>query len=537
MKIPRRMPTKSAPTDQPVFPGFRLVSSWKGNLLIFGILIAIALGWFFWQVRYAQKTFTDHVAEQTRLLATVIKQHTDTSRSSIDVIEEIIRTFLYNSARFADFLNTVEPFSESELVAFAEEIGLAGIRIVNSPTHIVEGPTGWFPETTIDCPVDASLAYHRDADIYYLAVPGPDAGCVIVGFSAAHIRHLKEKIGIPNLIAALSSLPEIAYVRITPVKQDSAAHRLEPVVRFFRDDKHQLAEAHLAIDGHQLEVGVTATVFFHRLDQLWRQFFLFAALIAIFGGVLSWVWYRYQMEYVRRIQDYERHLAGEKEDAALGRASSTITHEIRNPLNAISMGLQRLKMEGTELSGEHQHLVGSLLNAVKRTNDIISDLKRYAGPIQPRRRKFDFTALVSDLVTLYKSNCRDKAILLTFASAEPKDIEGDTDLIAVVVENLIKNAVEAQPQGGEIDVRITEEHDIVRFSIENSGLDIAPDQLEQLFEPYFTTKTRGSGLGLAIVKRIVNAHNGRISLISPSPGRLRISVFLPKTGGGSQAVD
>jgi signal transduction histidine kinase len=76
----------------------------------------------------------------------------------------------------------------------------------------------------------------------------------------------------------------------------------------------------------------------------------------------------------------------------------------------------------------------------------------------------------------------------------------------------------------------------VRLSIENSGLDIAPDQLDQLFEPYFTTKTRGSGLGLAIVKRIINAHNGRISLISPSPGRLRISVFLPMTGGRT-AVD
>jgi len=370
--------------------------------------------------------------------------------------------------------------------------------------------------------------------LFYPAIIFAGGNGALIGLKV--IRQLKEKIGIPNLIAVLSALPEIAYVRITPVKQDSAAHRLEPVVRFFRDDKQQLAEAHLFIDGHQLEVGVTATVFFQRLDQLWRQFFLFAALIAVFGGVLSWVWYRYQMEYVRRIQDYERHLAGEKEDAALGRASATITHEIRNPLNAISMGLQRLKMEGTELSGEHQHLVGSLLNAVKRTNDIISDLKRYAGPILPRVRKFDFTALVSDLVTLYKSNCREKGIGLTFASSGAEDIEGDADLIAVVVENLIKNAVEAQPRGGEIEVRIIEEHDIVRLSIENSGLDIAPDQLEQLFEPYFTTKTRGSGLGLAIVKRIVNAHNGRISLISPSPGRLRISVFFPKAGGRT-AVD
>lgn len=531
MKVPQRMSEKSAPSDQPALPGFRLVSSWKGNLLIFGVLIAIALGWFFWQVRYAQKTFTDHVAEQTRLLATVIKQHTDTSRSSIDVIEEIIRTFLYNSARFADFLNTVEPFSESELAAFAEEIGLAGIRIVTSPTQIVEGPNGWFPETLGGCPDHAPLAYSRDADIYYLALPGPDTGCVIVGFSAAHIRHLKEKIGIPNLIAALSSLPEIAYVRITPGKKDSAAQRLGPVVRFFRDDKQQLAEAHLAIDGYQLEVGVTATVFFQRMDQLWRQFFLFAALIAVFGGVLSWVWYRYQMEYVRRIQDYDRHLAGEKEDAALGRASATITHELRNPLNAISMGLQRLKMEGTELSGEHRDLVVSLLNSVKRTNDIISDLKRYAGPIRPRRQKVDLTGLVSDLLTLYKSNCRDNGILLTFTSSEPKDIEGDMDLIAVVVENLLKNAMEAQPEGGELDVRITEERDTVVLSIENSGLDIAPDHLEQFFEPYFTTKTRGSGLGLAIVKRIINAHNGRISVISPSPRRLRISVFLPRAGG------
>lgn len=525
------------PSDQPALPGFRLASSWKGNLLIFGILIAIALGWFFWQVRYAQKTFTDHVAEQTRLLATVIKQHTDTSRSSIDVIEEIIRTFLHNSARFADYLNSVEPFSESELVAFAEEIGLAGIRIVNSRSDIVEGPKGWFPATPGECPDDASLAYSRDADIYYLALPGPEGGCVIVGFSAAHIRNLKEKIGIPNLIAALSSLPEIAYVRITPVKQGPAAENIGPEVRFFRDDKQQLAEAHLVIDKHQLEVGVTATVFFQRLDLLWRQFFLFAALIAALGGALSWVWYRYQMEYVRQIQHYERHLAGEKEDAALGRASATITHEIRNPLNAISMGLQRLKMEGAELSDEHRDLVVSLLNAVKRTNDIISDLKRYAGPIRPRMQNVNLTKLVSDLLTLYKSNCREKGIALLFESSQPKEMQADHDLMAVVVENLLKNAAEAQPEGGVITVRIAEEKDDLVLSVENSGLAVAPDQLEQMFEPYFTTKIRGSGLGLAIVKRIVSAHGGRISMISPSPHRLRISVFLPKTGGGKAARD
>ena len=77
------------------------------------------------------------------------------------------------------------------------------------------------------------------------------------------------------------------------------------------------------------------------------------------------------------------------------------------------MGLQRLSMEGGELSDEHRHLVASLLNAVKRTNDIVSDLKRYAGPIRPRMQHVDLTKLVSDLVNLYQTNCRAKKILRT----------------------------------------------------------------------------------------------------------------------------
>ncbi len=523
----RRQSETLKPQDPPVPSFFRLAPTWKGNLLVFGLLIAVTLGWFYWQVRSAQQTFTQHVTEQTRLLASVIRLNADSARFSLSVIEDVMETFLGNAARFVDYLDAVEPFSSSELAAFSREIGLSGIRIISAGSQVTEGPAGWLPRNA-DCARASTLSYDRKANTYFLSMPRAGGGCVVVGFSAEHIRELQEQIRLPNQVRALTGLPEIEYVRMDPRPQAKFSGSEAPVVRFVETQKGKTAEAILPMGAQFLIVGVSAGGFFDRVDQLWRQFFMFAAMIAAVGAFLSWIWYRYQMGYLSQIRDFEKHLAREQEDAALGRASATITHELRNPLNAISMGLQRLNLEAAEISGEHRQLLASLLASVKRTNDIIADLKRYAGPIKPRRQPVRINSLVSELLTLYRSVCREQNIEVSFNSDTSSQVNGDYDLLAVVVENLIKNAIEAQPSGGELSVQIRERHPRIELLIENSGLHISAEPLPMIFEPYFTTKTRGSGLGLATVKRIVDAHGGSISADSPIPGKLRMRVLLPK---------
>ena len=111
---------------------FHIKSAWKANIIVIGTLILIVLAYFFWQLRYTEKTFNNHVEEHARVLAGMLRLNADSSVLSQEIVEEIMGTFLGNSARFVEYLDSIEPFSTDELTAFAEESGLSGIRIIRN---------------------------------------------------------------------------------------------------------------------------------------------------------------------------------------------------------------------------------------------------------------------------------------------------------------------------------------------------------------------------------------------------------------------
>jgi hypothetical protein len=107
----------------------RFAPTWQANMLVFGCLIGIVLALVYWQIRSSEKTFVSHVQDHARLLASVIRLQADTAVMSKNAIEAIMQTFLGNTARFLDYLDTVAPFTPDELTAFANESVLAGIAI------------------------------------------------------------------------------------------------------------------------------------------------------------------------------------------------------------------------------------------------------------------------------------------------------------------------------------------------------------------------------------------------------------------------
>ena len=224
---------------------------------------------------------------------------------------------------------------------------------------------------------------------------------------------------------------------------------------------------------------------------------------------------------------YERRLAHEQEDAALGRASAAITHEIRNPLNAISMGLQRLQMEADGLTCEQQGLLTTLRQAVGRTDGIVKELRRYAGPIVPKVAPIRLSDILKHILKLYQKICQDRGISVQTQLECNGSMLGDRGLLEEVVENLVKNALEASPAGGKINIRLSEIRGNVELSMENEGFELHESRALEIMEPYFTTKTQGSGLGLSIAHRIVRAHDGQMTVAVPRPGSLKISFNMP----------
>jgi signal transduction histidine kinase len=520
-----------------VSEALRFKSAWKVNLLIIGSLIGIVLAYYYWQLQQGERIFRRHVVQHARMVAGLIRLNVSREVLSREALEEVIATFLGNAARFVDYLNTVAPFNPEELAAFSDEAGLAGIRIRRSGGGSVEGPPGWL-RGTVPCTPEGRLTRVGERGLYALAVPGTGRGvCVTVGMVNARINELREQISLSRLLADLPGLAGIRYVRFDPVPPDRVGSPAEPFVEMRGKGAGMVAEGRLPMNGKELVVGLEAQHFAERMHQLRTEFMAFSLLIALLGGAVTWLLQRYQSAYLDQVRRYERQLAREQEDAALGRASAAITHEIRNPLNAISMGLQRLEMEADSLGTEHRDLVAALRRAVSRTDGIVRELKRYAGAISPKRERMRLDEILPHIVGLYQGLCMERNLSVQMALESEGRVLGDRALLEEVMENLVKNAVEASAGGGTIAVSLTESSGQVMVSMENEGFELPESRAQDILEPYFSTKAQGSGLGLSIANRIVRAHGGRVTVSVPTPGRVRISFQLPGAGPERAAED
>ncbi len=499
----------------------------KGNFLVVGLLVLIILLYFNWQVRHSTNIFFEHARQQSRMLAGVIRVNANNSLLSQGLLVKTVQRFLSNSAEFISYLNDIEPFSADELTAFASEAGLAGIRIVSvdqpgDTSPYVEGPIGWLQGYSLR---DAPFQHLEDAHLFILTRPDPlYNSTMLVGFNAEYIEKLGQLSGLPLLLDSLENLPGIREVKIEPTGTGDRHESNEVEIQTYPE--LQLVAVHLFLGDKQLVVMLEASHYFDRISHLWREFFMFSGIIIVLGLFFSWLLSRFQDAHVREMQGIERQLAQQHEEATLGRAAATISHEIKNPLNAIGMGLQRLKLETNNMSPEHQGLVNSMLQAVNRTNHIVSDLKRHAQPISPRYKKIALSELVEAILVLYQQDTDDKKISINYNDEFDGKIDADEGLIGQVIENLIKNAIEAQPQGGYINVTVRRQNSSVAVTIENSGLTLEASDIADILEPYFTTKTQGAGLGLALSKRIVEAHQGRLALEVLEKGVLRVVVIL-----------
>ncbi len=215
------------------------------------------------------------------------------------------------------------------------------------------------------------------------------------------------------------------------------------------------------------------------------------------------------------ISDFRRKHESRERLAIIGELAAMVAHEIRTPLNSLAIGSERLDRKLRADSDinlqEAREMVRSQIFEVRRINEYIEQYLKLAR--LPRRRlvRSDLNKLVGDLTKFLEVEGERLGVRLHFGPFQrPVVAEIDEDQIRQVLLNLIVNAFQAMPGGGDLYAETESQDDHVTILISDTGVGIAKEQIDDVFKPFFTTREGGTGLGLAICARIVSEHHGSL---------------------------
>ena len=197
-----------------------------------------------------------------------------------------------------------------------------------------------------------------------------------------------------------------------------------------------------------------------------------------------------------------------------GQLAVGIAHEIRNPLTTIKGMLQFV---GGGMKPEHYRLV---MSEIDRIHEIVDDFMVLGKPQPPSFAPEPCQELLEETLQMFEFQCRKHGIVIRREFTSAADVLCERNPIKQVLLNVLRNAAESMPQGGEIAIGLDIVGGYQRIIIRDTGEGMTKQQLERVGEPFHTTKRSGNGLGLMIVKRILAAHSGSLQLSAP-PGKAR----------------
>jgi signal transduction histidine kinase len=229
------------------------------------------------------------------------------------------------------------------------------------------------------------------------------------------------------------------------------------------------------------------------------------------------------------LREAQEELVKKEQLAVVGELAAVIAHEVRNPLAIIANAVAGLRKQAISRQ-DHETLLAILDEETNRLNRLVTDLLRYARPVNVQRSDFSLADVLDRALTLVS---KDRKSIKTELKVESHDgrISGDPNLLRQVFDNLVVNAVQAMGAVGVLTVRVrpTTEDGVVGVAVDiiDTGEGMDTQVRSRARDPFFTTRPSGTGLGLAIVDRIVDAHGGHLIIDSHAGEGTTVTVFLP----------
>jgi len=265
----------------------------------------------------------------------------------------------------------------------------------------------------------------------------------------------------------------------------------------------------------------------YRADQVIRRantgVSVVAALTAALWGLTVLV-----LWMVRREERHRRDMQRREEFARLGEMGAVMAHEIRNPLAGIK-GFAQLVESADDLEQARLHATKIVAQSL-RMEALVNDLLVFAREDRQERFPTDLEGLVRDCVTMIQMEADSGKIQVVYTPQTTAQVMADSDRIHQMLLNLLKNGLQAMPDGGELRVELDKTRSRAVIIVRDTGIGIPPESISRIFEPFWTSKATGTGLGLALCRKVVQEHGGSLTVESAVGSGTAFTVALPLAG-------
>ena len=255
------------------------------------------------------------------------------------------------------------------------------------------------------------------------------------------------------------------------------------------------------------------------LEEYKRNIFIFVLFTAMLTMLSLFVFYHGHKQHISKTLDMERQLEKAERLSSLGKLAAGVAHEIRNPLNAISMATQRMKRDFAPADPLKQEEFSSLTvvirDEIRRLDAIIEEFLKFSKTRRLDIKQYPLSEILQKIVSLLSAQAEERAVTLETRFDNSILIPIDADKFQQAMLNIVKNAMESIPANGVINITTTKEiSNAAKIFITDTGCGMSQREIEQIFNPEYTTKEKGLGLGLTLSHEIIRGHGGRINIHS-----------------------
>ncbi len=252
----------------------------------------------------------------------------------------------------------------------------------------------------------------------------------------------------------------------------------------------------------------------------------YGCIVFFCSGIILLLYGFYVNRLVKKQAELEKKLRASEGLATMGKLAAMLSHEVRNPLNAINIGLQYM----SETGKVNPDIVQRLKSEVTRLSELTTELLSLSRGFSISPKKFEINDLLMELKYKFVGRAQEKNATFNVLGPEDLAVVADRRWLIRALENLIQNAFDMLLEGGNVMVEVKKIASEVQFQVADTGSGIDREARERIFEPFFTSKENGLGLGLYIVQKVAEAHGGRVWVNSRASGGTVFVLSIPLGG-------